>query len=194
MTNSVKKGTLFVISGPSGVGKGTLVEMIRKKYPLIALSISATTRKPRPGEQDRVHYFFLSKEEFKIRIKLNEFIEWSEFAGNLYGTNKKFVEQMLTEGYSLILEIDVNGALQVKNKIKDAILIFIEPPSFEELKARLFKRSTESEEEIQKRLAIVKGELEKKHEFNYTIVNDNIDSAFKNIENIVLKELNKVHK
>jgi guanylate kinase len=194
MKNSVKRGSLFVISGPSGVGKGTLVEMVRKNHPLIALSISATTRKPRPGEINGVHYFFLTRKEFEIRIELGEFIEWSEFAGNLYGTNRKFVEKILEDGHSLILEIDVRGALQVKSKMKEAVLIFIDAPSLDELRKRLFKRSTESEEEIQNRLAIVKSELEKKHEFNYVVLNDNIGSAYKNIENIILKELNKVNK
>jgi len=190
MTQVVKKGSLFVISGPSGVGKGTLVSLLRTEHPEIALSVSATTRKPRPGEIDGIHYFFLDKEEFKARIESDEFIEWAEFSGNFYGTNKLFVEKMLEEGKNIILEIDVNGALQVKAKLKDAVLIFIEPPCFEELQSRLIKRSTESEEEIQRRLAVVKSESEQKKEFNYTIVNDKLDTALKNLESIVLKEIN----
>jgi len=189
MINSVKKGILFVISGPSGVGKGTLVSMLRKNHLEIKLSVSATTRNPRPGEVDGVHYFFLTKEDFKNRIESGEFLEWAEFSGNFYGTNKNFVEKMLKDGKNIILEIDVQGALQVKNKLREAILIFIEPPCFEELKLRLLKRSTESEEEIQKRLAVVKGELQQKKEFNYVMVNDNLDTAFKKLEDIVLKEI-----
>lgn len=189
MINSDKKGILFVISGPSGVGKGTLIEMLRKNHPEFAISISSTTRKPRSGEIDGVNYFFLEKEEFKTRIELGEFLEWAEFSGNLYGTSKKFVEKMLEEGQNIILEIDVCGALQVKNKLKNTVLIFIEPPFFEELKMRLFKRSTETEEEIQKRLNIVKSELEQKHEFNYVMINDDIDSTYKKLENIILKEI-----
>ena len=192
MANSLKKGTLFVISGPSGVGKGTLVSMLRKNHPEIKLSVSATTRNPRPGEINGVHYFFLTKEDFKNRIESGEFLEWAEFSGNFYGTNKNFVEKMLKDGHNIILEIDVQGALQVKNKLQEAILIFIEPPCFEELKLRLLKRSTETEEEIQKRLAVVKSELQQKQEFNYVIVNDNLDTAFKNLENIILKEIDGI--
>lgn len=192
MANSVKKGTLFVISGPSGVGKGTLVSMLREKHPEIKLSVSATTRNPRPGEINGTHYFFLTKEDFKNRIELGEFLEWAEFSGNLYGTNKNFVEKMLEDGQNIILEIEVQGALQVKNKLKDVILIFIEPPSFEELKERLIKRCTETEEEIQKRLAIVKKELEQKHEFNYVMINDNLDTALQNLETIILREIDGI--
>ncbi|OGH98075.1 MAG: guanylate kinase [Candidatus Melainabacteria bacterium GWA2_34_9] len=192
MTNSVKKGTLFVISGPSGVGKGTLVSMLREKHPEIKLSVSATTRNPRPGEINGTHYFFLTKEDFKNRIELGEFLEWAEFSGNLYGTNKNFVEKMLKDGQNIILEIEVQGALQVKNKLKDVILIFIEPPSFEELKERLIKRCTETEEEIQKRLAIVKKELEQKHEFNYVMINDNLDTALQNLKTIILREIDGI--
>ena len=136
MANSLKKGTLFVISGPSGVGKGTLVSMLRQNHPEIKLSVSATTRNPRPGEINGVHYFFLTKEDFKNRIESGEFLEWAEFSGNFYGTNKNFVEKMLKDGHNIILEIEVQGALQVKNKLQEAILIFIEPPCFEELKLR----------------------------------------------------------
>jgi len=192
MANSLKKGTLFVISGPSGVGKGTLVSMLRKNHPEIKLSVSATTRNPRPGEINGVHYFFLTKEDFKNRIKSGEFLEWAEFSGNFYGTNKNFVEKMLKDGQNIILEIEVQGALQVKNKLQEAILIFIEPPSFEELKSRLLKRSTESEEEIQKRLAVVKTELHQKKEFNYVMVNDNLDTALQNLETIILKEIDGI--
>ena len=192
MANSFKKGTLFVISGPSGVGKGTLVSMLREKHPEIKLSVSATTRNPRPGEINGTHYFFLTKEDFKNRIELGEFLEWAEFSGNLYGTNKNFVEKMLKDGQNIILEIEVQGALQVKNKLKDVILIFIEPPSFEELKERLIKRCTETEEEIQKRLAIVKKELEQKHEFNYVMINDNLDTALQNLKTIILREIDGI--
>jgi len=187
MTNS--KGTLFVISGPSGVGKGTLVGILRERQPEIKLSVSATTRKPRPGEVDGLHYFYLTKEDFKTKILDGEFLEWAEFSGNYYGTNKKFVKEMLNQGQNLILEIDVQGALQVKERLPEAVLIFIEPPSIEELKKRLFKRSTEEDEEIERRLAIVKTELEKKGLFNYIIVNDDLDVAYKNIESTILKEI-----
>lgn len=189
MTNSVKKGRLFVISGPSGVGKGTLVSMLLKNRPEIKLSVSATTRSPRSGEVDGVHYFFLTKDDFKNRIEYGEFFEWAEFSGNFYGTSKNFVKKMLENGHNVILEIEVKGALQVKSRLEEAILIFIEPPSLEELKTRLLKRNTESEQEIKNRLDIVKTELEQKKEFNYIIVNDNLDTALKNLETIITSEI-----
>ena len=192
MTNSAKKGVLFVISGPSGVGKGTLVSMLRKNYPEIVLSISATTRKPRWNEVDGTHYFFLDKEDFTKRVEMGEFLEWAEFSGNLYGTNKNFVENLLNERKNVILEIDVKGALQVKEKISKAVLIFIEPPSLEELKKRLFKRKTDSEGEIQNRLEIVKSELNKKSEFDCVILNDNLSEAFQKLENFILTEIEGV--
>jgi len=185
----IKKGTLFVISGPSGVGKGTLVGMLRAKHPEIKLSVSATTRKPRPGEVEGIHYFYLSKEDFKSKILAGEFLEWAEFSGNYYGTNKQFVQEMLNEGQNLILEIDVQGALQVKDRLPEAVLIFIEPPSVDALKTRLFKRSTEEEDEIERRLAIVKTELDKKNLFRHVIVNDDLDTAYINIESTILKEI-----
>ncbi len=191
MTLFTKKGTLFVISGPSGVGKGTLVSMLIKKHTELKLSVSATTRKPRQGEVYGEHYFFLERADFKKRIEAGEFLEWAEFSGNLYGTNKKFVEKMLDDGQDIILEIDVQGAVQVKNKLEEAVLIFIEPPSLEELQERLFKRSTESDEEIQRRLSAVKKELKQKHIFNYILINDNLDKAFQDLEKIILKEIGR---
>lgn len=194
MTNSFKKGTLFVISGPSGVGKGTLVAMLRENHPEVTMSVSATTRYPRPGEINGEHYFFLTKEDFQSRVDAGEFLEWAEFSGNYYGTNKKFVENMIENGQNIILEIDVKGALQVKDKMTGAVLIFIEPPSLEELQKRLFKRRTESEVEIQKRLAIVKSELDQVNEFSYKVINDNLDNAYCELESIILKEISKVNK
>lgn len=191
MESTAKKGKLFVISGPSGVGKGTLVGMLRGIYPKVVLSVSATTRKPRQGEIDGVHYFFLQKKDFKKRIEAGEFLEYAEFSENYYGTSKKFVEKMLEDGKNLILEIDVCGAIQVKNKLQNTVLIFIEPPSVEELSKRLFKRKTENGQEIQKRLNAVKNELAKKNEFDHIMINDNLDTALKTLEYIVATEINK---
>ncbi|HSA07744.1 MAG TPA: guanylate kinase [Candidatus Gastranaerophilales bacterium] len=188
--DQVKKGKLFVISGPSGVGKGTLVNLLRTKYPEIIISTSVTTRNPRPGELSGIHYFFIKKEDFLFRINQGNFLEWTEFAGNYYGTDKNIVELTIEQGHNLLLEIDVKGALQVKKHKSDAILIFIEPPSIEELKSRLFKRETESEQEIYERLSIVKSEIDKKTEFNYCLLNDKLDRAFSDLESIVLKEIN----
>lgn len=181
---SDRKGKLFVISGPSGVGKGTLVALLTAKHPEIVLSVSATTRKPRRGEENGVHYFFVKKEVFLDRVNKGKFIEWAEFAGNYYGTDSIFVEKNLNEGRDVILEIDVKGALQVKEKMPEAVLIFIEPPSMEELKSRLFKRKTESEADIEKRLSIVKSELDQKSKFDYFIVNKFLNQAYTELESV----------
>ncbi len=186
-----QEGKLFVISGPSGVGKGTLVSLLIQKYPNLILSTSVTTRKPRPGEINGVNYFFVDKEDFISRVENEYFLEWAEFAGNYYGTDKNIAEGIIKQGYNLLLEIDVKGALQVKEKKSDSVLIFIEPPSFEELKSRLFRRMTESESEIKERLSIVKSELSKKNKFDYSIINDDLTRALNELENIVNKELNK---
>jgi len=192
MKESVKKGHIFIISGPSGVGKGTLLSLLLKKHPEIYLSISVTTRTPRRGEINGVHYFFVEKEEFQAMIEKGELLEWAEFAGNYYGTVSKMIEEKLSQGKDVILEIEVKGALQSKKKMQDAILIFIMPPSMDELKRRLIKRKTESEESIKKRLDIVNSELEKKDIFNYQVVNKKLNEAVKNLEAIIMAERSKI--
>lgn len=176
---------LFVISGCSGVGKGTVINKFMERNKDFILSVSCTTRNPRPGEVDGVNYFFLTKEEFKKNIKEDKFLEHAQFAGNYYGTKKKYIKQKFEEGYNIILEIETNGALQVKEKMPEAVLIFIAPPSLEELEHRLRGRHTEDEETIQKRLAQVKIELERSQKYDYTVINDNIDRAVEEIEKIV---------
>ena len=176
---------LFVISGSSGVGKGTVIKEFLKKHPDFKLSISCTTRGMRDGEVHGVNYFFLSKEEFKQFIDNEEFIEWAEFSGNHYGTKKSFVEECLKNGDNLILEIDTKGALNVKRLMPDAVLIFIAPPSVEELEARLRGRHTETEEAIQKRLASIKLEIENSKKFDYTVVNDKVEKAVDDLEKIM---------
>lgn len=183
----IKRGNIFVISGPSGVGKGTLLALLLKKHPEITLSVSATTRTPRPGETDKVNYFFITKEEFCKKIKNGEFLEWAEFAGNYYGTYQQCVEEILDQGLDIALEIDVKGALQIKNKLNDAILIFIAPPSYDELERRLKERNTDSEEAINKRLSIVKSELDKISEFDYKVINNTLETALKKLETIIEK-------
>ncbi len=180
---------LFVISGSSGVGKGTVIDGFLKRNPQFTLSISCTTRKMRPGEVDGVNYFFLSKDEFKDCIENNKFLEWAEFAGNYYGTKQKYIHQCLEEGKNLILEIDTQGAIQVKQKMPEAVLIFIAPPSFEILEKRLRGRHTEDEETIQKRLEAVKKELERAENFDYRVINDDVDRAIQNLEDIIKGEL-----
>ena len=178
------QGRLYIIAGCSGVGKGTLLKLFREKNPDIKLSISATTRQPRQGEEDGISYFFITKEEFQTSIKNNEFLEWAEFSGNFYGTKKSFVEKTLAKGQNLILEIEVQGARQVKEKMPDAITIFIMPPSLEDLEARLRGRKTEDEATIQKRLSAAAREIEAGKNFDYRIVNDNIEDALEVMQKI----------
>ena len=177
---------LFVISGCSGVGKGTVInEFMERNSDDFILSVSCTTRNPRPNETNGVNYFFISKEEFEQNIKGGKFLEYANFAGNYYGTKKKYIQQKMDEGYNVLLEIDTQGALQVKEKMPESILIFIAPPSVEELEHRLRGRHTEDEETIQKRLAQVKIELERSQKYDYTVINDNIERAVEEIESIV---------
>ena len=181
---------LYVISGSSGVGKGTVLKGFLKKNPEFMLSISCTTRKPRPGEVDGVNYFFLSKDEFQNCIDNDKFLEWAEFAGKFYGTKKKYINQCLEQGKDIILEIDTQGALQVKKRMPEAVLIFICPPSYEALENRLRGRHTEDEETIQKRLEQAKIELERAERFDYKILNDDLEKAICALENVINKERN----
>ena len=177
---------LYVISGSSGVGKGTVIKEFLKKHPEFKLSVSCTTRAPREGEEHGINYFFLTKDEFKNLIEKNEFLEWAEFSGNMYGTQKFYVQEKLAAGKNLILEIDTKGALNVKRIMPEAVLIFILPPSFEELEARLRGRHTETEEAIQKRLESTKLELENSKLFDFEVINDSIDNAVTALEKIML--------
>mgnify|MGYP004624673553 CR=1 FL=1 len=176
---------LFVISGSSGVGKGTVIKEFLRRHPDFRLSISCTTRGKREGEEHGVNYFFLTQDEFKNCIANDEFLEWAEFSGNHYGTKKAFVEECLNNGENLILEIDTKGALNVKNIMPEAELIFIAPPSIEELEARLRGRHTETEEAIQKRLASIKLEMENSKKFDHKVVNDTVENAVKQLEDII---------
>lgn len=168
---------LVVVSGPSGVGKGTLVREVLAQNPSIWLSVSATTRGPRPGEVDGEHYFFLTAEEFQRRIDEDEMLEWAEFAGNRYGTPRGPVEEHLFEGRSVLLEIELEGARQVRTSFPDALLVFIAPPSMDELASRLRGRGTETEEAVAKRLARAEVELAAEPEFDVTLVNSTVPEA-----------------
>ena len=168
---------LIVISGSSGVGKGTVIKEFLNQHKEYRLSISCTTRKPREGEVDGVNYFYLSVEEFKKSVENNEFLEWAEFSGNYYGTKKSFVEECLNNGENVLLEIDTKGALNVKKLMPEATLIFIAPPSLEELESRLRGRHTETEEAIQKRLASIKLENENSKYYDHIVVNDTVENA-----------------
>ncbi len=174
---SQREPKLFVISGPSGAGKGTLVSRIREQHPALGLTVSATTREPRPGEVDGESYYFLSDDEFARRVDADEFVEWAEVHGHRYGTLVSEVTSNLDAGRSLILEIDVQGAFQVKKRFPDAILIFIMPPSLEVLAERLSARGTETEESLSLRLANAKAEIELAPRYDDVVVNDDLDDA-----------------
>ena len=168
---------LFVISGPSGAGKGTLVARVRELRSNLGLTVSATTRAPREGEQDGVSYYFLSREEFMRRVDAGDFVEWAEVHGNCYGTLVSEVESKLKGGSSLILEIDVQGALQVKKRFPDAVLIFIKPPSLDILRQRLVGRGSETPESLELRLADAAEELALADRYDDVVVNDDLETA-----------------
>jgi len=181
----MRNGLLIVISGPAGTGKGTVVGKLLEKNPNIKLSISKTTRKPRPGEKEGVNYFFVSREQFEEEIKNERFLEYAEYNNNYYGTPKDFVFEALEKGFDVILEIETKGALQIKKVFSDAVLIFLLPPSIEELYKRLLKRGTESEDEIKARLEIAKNEIKLVPEYDYCVINDNVDDATEKIQKII---------
>ena len=181
----MKKGELFILSSPAGGGKTTLANLLVKEIPNLKRVITCTTRKPRPGEKNGVDYYFLSKEEFEKRIKENDFLEYAIVHGNYYGTPKKEVEEELQKGFDLLLVIDVQGMRQIVSNKKDVVTIFILPPSFDELVRRMKERG-DSEEEIEKRLKTAKKEIPAWKEYNYVVINDNLEKAKENIKYIIL--------
>ena len=184
-----RKGLLLVISGPAGVGKGTINISLISRNSDIRMSVSATTRQPRPGEIDGVHYFFKTEEEFQDMINKGAFLEYMRvFNTHYYGTPKSFVEQELAEGRSVILEIDVQGAMRVKAAYPDAVLIFIAPPSMSELKSRLIHRGTESSEAIDRRFETAYQEMKYIDRYDYVVVNDILDLAIARTEDIIVAE------
>lgn len=186
--NYVNEGLLVVISGPSGVGKGTVCKALRKMMPELTYSISATTRSPREGEVDGVNYFFKSVHEFKKMIEEDELIEWAQYVGNYYGTPRRFVEETLAQGQDVVLEIEVQGAMQVKEKYPQGIFIFLVPPSFEELRQRIIHRGTESESVLNLRLEAASDELKQIENYDYVVINDEVDKACERIRAIVMAE------
>ena len=179
-----EKGILIIISGPSGSGKGTVVEKL-KADPSYALSISATTRQPRNYEQDGVHYFFKSTDEFKKMIEEGKLLEWAEFCGNFYGTPKDYVMGKLTEGLNVILEIEVQGAAQIKKIFPEAVTVFLIPPDKEELRKRLIGRGTEDMDTVEKRLKRASEEIELLPHYDFVVVNDTVENAVKRINTVV---------
>ncbi|QDP40126.1 guanylate kinase [Radiobacillus deserti] len=183
-----KKGILFVLSGPSGVGKGTVRKALFEKSTDLKYSTSMTTRNSREGEVDGVDYFFKSKEEFESMIEQNQLLEYAEYVGNYYGTPREYVEKTLQEGKDVFLEIEVQGALQVKKNFPQGVFIFLFPPSLEELKNRIINRGTETEDLVRNRLLAAKAEIEMMDAYDYVVVNDKIELAVDKIQAIVQSE------
>lgn len=183
-----KRGSLFVVSGPSGVGKGTIINELFRTTDDLFYSISVTSRLPREGEKEGVNYFFVTQDEFKLMIEADEFLEWAHVYSNYYGTPRKFVEEQLELGKDVILEIDIQGSLQVKRKFSEGIFIFILPPSLEELEDRIRGRGTEREEQIQERFQQAAAEIVYKSYYNYHIINDQLETAVNKLKAVVLAE------
>ena len=182
------RGVLIVITGPSGAGKGTICKALLEKHDNIYISVSATTRSPREGEIEGVNYYFLTKEAFEEKVKENGFIEYANVHGNFYGTPKVNVEKMLEEGKDVILEIDIQGALQVKENFKEGVFIFILPPSMEELKKRIINRGSETEESLMTRFKNAYKEINYVSKYNYAVVNDTLELAVAKVESIIAAE------
>jgi len=188
MLSDKLKGLLIVISAPSGTGKTTLAHMLLKEFPNMEFSVSYTTRKPRPGEVNGKDYFFVDRKTFEKMVEEGDFLEWAEVYGNLYGTSKTQVLKALHEGKDVLLDIDTQGALQVKKNFPEAVLIFILPPSLKELERRLRSRGTDDEETIEKRLKIARKEIERAPLYDYIVINDFLEKAFKQLKSIVTAE------
>ena len=180
---------IFVITGPSGVGKGTLIRGLLQRIPELELSTSATTRKPRPGERDGADYHFLTPEQFGERVAAGEFVEHATYSGNMYGTLRSELERRAQEGNPVVLEIEVQGARQVREAIPESVAVFIAPPSLDALRVRLVGRGTDRPEEVEERLRTAERELQAQPEFAYVVVNDRLEQATDELEGIVRRGL-----
>lgn len=187
------KGILTVVSGFSGAGKGTLMKALLEKYTKYCLSISATSRAPRQGEVHGKEYFFLTREAFESMIEKEELIEWAMYVGNYYGTPKQYVQEQLEAGKNVILEIEIQGALNIKEKFPEALLLFVTPPSAEELRNRLIGRGTETQEVIQKRLYRASEEAIYMEQYDYLVINDRLEECVETINEIIQCERNKMY-
>lgn len=193
-TTAERTGILFVISGPSGVGKGTIKQALLPQIGDIEDSISATTREPRSGEVSGRDYFFLSETEFRRLIEMDMLLEWAEVYGRLYGTPREFVMETLAGGRDVLLEIDVQGARQVKSKMPEGVYIFISPPTMEELEARLRTRGKDSAQSIERRIAACRDEMSFLPEYDYEVVNDELETAINKVVSIVVAERCRINK
>lgn len=182
------KGLLIVLSGPSGVGKGTLCSVLRNKMPELVYSVSATTRSPREGEVDGVNYFFKTREQFQDMIARDALLEHAEYVSNCYGTPRDFVERTIASGKDVILEIEVQGALKVKEKFPQGVFVFLMPPSLDELKQRITGRGTETQDTINHRMTVAVEEMNLLRHYDYAVVNDEIDAACHRIQSIIVAE------
>jgi guanylate kinase len=180
---------VFVITGPSGVGKGTLIRGLMERVPALQLSVSATTRAPRPGERDGVDYHFLTREDFDRRVAAQEFVEHADYAGRSYGTLRSELDDRLRAGVPVVLEIEVQGARQVRAAMPEAVQVFIAPPSLDALRARLIGRGTDSAQEVERRLRVAEQELAAQPEFGHVVVNDRLEDALERLTAIVTLEL-----
>lgn len=190
----MSRGILSVVSGFSGAGKGTMVNALLNRYENYALSISVTTRSPRPGEQEGVSYFYRTVEEFEKMIEEDALLEYAKYVSNYYGTPRSYVESQLEAGKDVILEIEMQGAMKVKEKFPEAVLIFIVPPSIEVLKTRLIGRGTETEDVIEARLSRASEEAEGMENYDYLIVNDDLDTAVEEMHSIIQSEHSKTYR
>ncbi len=183
-----QEGILFVLSGPAGVGKGTVRKKLFEQETDLKYSVSATTRSKRPGEEEGIDYFYKTKEEFEQMIEKNELLEYAKYVDNYYGTPKQYVLDELKKGNDVFLEIEVQGALQVKENFPEGVFIFLSPPSLEELKKRIVNRGTETKEVILQRLEEAKKEIKMMTQYDYVVVNDNVDQAVEKVKSIVISE------
>lgn len=190
----MSEGVLTVVSGFSGAGKGTVMKRLIQKYDDYALSISVTTRNPREGERDGIEYFFKTKEEVEAMIENDEFLEYARYVDNYYGTPRFYVEEMLAKGKNVILEIEIQGAMQIKAKNQEAVLVFVTPPSFEELRNRLVGRGTETADVIESRLKRASEEAEGMPSYDYILVNDQVEDCVDRLHQIILSERAKAQR
>ena len=188
------RGSLFIVSAPSGAGKTTLCRQLVKTLPNLGFSVSFTTRHPRPGEVNDTDYTFISREDFRSKADRGEFIEWAEVHGELYGTSKPRVEALLAKGDDVILDIDTQGAMQIKRKFQDGVYIFVLPPSLGVLRERLKTRKTDPEEEIDRRFRRATDEIKTYREYDYVIINDNLDDAVREFEAIIISRRSSIGK